>query len=406
MSNTLLNHSKRLFSGRNVVIVGGRRTPIGGFLGSLSGFTASQLGAFAVKGALTASHVDPNDVQELLFGHVIQAGSGQNPAKQVVIGAGLSYEIPTTSINKVCASGMKAVMIASQSIALGDRDIIVAGGMESMSKLPHYVYMRKPVSYGNTQLTDSIQFDGLTDVYNSMLMGSCTEKICSEMGITREAQDEYAIGSYNKSRKAQETGLFDNEIVDIIESDGKGKERKINQDEECKKFYPEKFPSLKPTFAKTGTITPANASKLNDGACALILMSEQAAKDRGLKPLARIVGYEDGEVAPIDFGIAPTQAVLRLLKKTNKQIKDIDYHEINEAFSCVPLANMKLLELDPTRVNVHGGAVSLGHPLGMSGARIILSLLNVLKRNNGQLGVASICNGGGGSSAIMIERLN
>ena len=375
-------------------------------MGSLQTFTASQLGAFAVKGALTASHVDPNEVQELIMGHVLQAGCGQNPAKQVVIGAGMNYQIPTTSINKVCASGMKAVMFASQTIAVGDKDIIVAGGMESMSKLPHYVYMRKPVAYGNTQLTDSIQFDGLTDAYNSMLMGSCTEKVCSEMGITREAQDEYAISSYLKARKSQETGVFDSEIVDIIETDGKGKEKKINKDEECQKFFPEKIPQLKPTFAKSGTITAANASKLNDGACALILMSEEAAKERGLKPLARIVGFEDGEVAPIDFGIAPTQAVLKLLKKTKKEIKDIDYHEINEAFSAVPLANMKLLELDPSRVNVHGGAVALGHPLGMSGARIILSLYNVLKRNNGRLGVASICNGGGGSSAIMIERLN
>jgi len=305
----------------------------------------------------------------------------------------------------MCASGMKSVMIGATAIAAGDRDTIVAGGFESMSKAPHYIYMRKPIPYGNSQIVDSLVLDGLTDVYNNILMGACVEKICSEMGITREAQDEYAIRSYNRARHAQETGVFDWEIVDIIENI-KGKDRKLNKDEECQKFVPEKFASLKPAFAKNGTITPANASKLNDGACTIVIMAEDVAKERGLKPLARIIGFDDAACVPIDFGIAPTKAVTRLLAKKGMTLKNVDYHEINEAFSAVALANMKLMDLDPERVNVHGGAVALGHPVGMSGARLILSLINVLKSKNGSIGVASICNGGGGASAIMIERMN
>ena len=300
---------------------------------------------------------------------------------------------------------MKTVMLGATAIAAGDRNTILAGGFESMSKAPHYIYLRKGTGYGHAQAIDSIQFDGLTDVYNNILMGSCTEKICSELGITREAQDEYAIKSYNKARAAQEKGLLDWEIVDIIE-EVKGKEKRINKDEECGKFLPEKFPTLKPAFAKNGTITAANASKINDGACSIIIMAEETAKERGLKPLARIIGFEDAEVVPIDFGIAPSKAVARLLQRKGMTIKNIDYHEVNEAFSAVALANMKLLDIDPERINVHGGAVALGHPVGMSGARIILSLINVLRNKNASIGMASICNGGGGASAMMIERLN
>lgn len=300
---------------------------------------------------------------------------------------------------------MKSVMIGATAIAAGDRNIIVAGGFESMSKAPHYMFLRKAAGYGHVEAVDSIQYDALTDVYNKILMGLCTEKVCSELGITREAQDEYAIKSYNRARAAQEAGVFDWEIVDVVEKDNKGKEKRIAKDEECQKFLPEKFPQLKPAFAKNGTITAANSSKLNDGACTIVLMAEEVARERGLKPLARILGYDDAAVAPIDFGIAPSRAVAKLLKKKGLTMKNVDYHEYNEAFSAVALANMKLLDLDPERVNVNGGAVALGHPVGCSGARIILSLINVLRAKNGSVGLASICNGGGGASAILIERM-
>ena len=310
--NTIVNNGKRMFSKRNVVIVAAKRTPIGSFMGCLSNFTGPQLGVIATKGALTAAQISPEDVDEVYLGNVNSAGSGQAPARQVTMGTGMRLDTPSTTINKVCASGMKTVMIGATAIAAGDRNTIVAGGFESMSKAPHYIYMRRPTSYGHAQAFDSIQFDCLTDVYNNTLMGACTEKVCSELGITREAQDEFAIKSYNKARKAQETGIFDWEIVDIVEQI-KGKENRISKDEECQKFMPEKFAGLKPAFAKNGTITAANASKLNDGACTLIIMAEEVAKERGLKPLARIIGYEDAEVAPVDFGIAPAKAVARLL---------------------------------------------------------------------------------------------
>ena len=281
---------------------------------------------------------------------------------------------------------------------------MLAGGMEAMSKAPHYAYLRKPTAYGEHSMLDAIKSDGLTDVYNNILMGSCVEKVCSEMGISREAQDEYAIQSYNRARTAQENGILDWETVEITQQDRKG-ERVFSRDEECGKFMPDKFPGLKPAFAKNGTITAANASKINDGAAALILMSEQAARDRGLKPLARIRAYDDAAVAPIDFGIAPAKAVEKLLKRSGMTIDDIEYHEINEAFSAVVLANMKLLNLDPERVNVHGGAVALGHPIGCSGARILISLINVLRQRDATIGMASICNGGGGASAVILERM-
>ncbi len=354
---------------------------------------------------MAAAHLSPEDIEEVYLGNVNSAGSGQAPARQVTLGSGMRLDTPTTTVNKVCASGMKTVMIGATAISSGERNIVVTGGFESMSKAPHYIYLRKPTGYGHAQVVDSIQFDTLTDVYSNTLMGACTEKICSELGITREAQDQYAIQSYMKARKAQENGVFDWEIVDIVEQE-KGKEKRISKDEECQKFLPDKFPSLKPAFAKNGTITPANASKLNDGACTIIIMAEEVAKERGLKPLARIIGYEDAEVAPVDFGIAPAKAVARLLQKKGMTIKNVDYHEVNEAFSAVALANAKLLDIDIEKINVHGGAVALGHPVGMSGARIILSLLNVLKTKNGQIGCASICNGGGGASSILIERLN
>ena len=317
----------------------------------------------------------------------------------------MGLDTPATDINKVCASGMKSVMMASQSIQLGHRSVMLAGGMECMSKSPHYMYLRKPTGFGEGMALDSIKYDGLTDVYNQILMGSCTEKVVSEMGISREAQDEFAIQSYEKARAAQEAGILDWETVEVILKGRKG-ETKIARDEECQKFMPDKFASLKPAFAKNGTITAANSSKINDGACAFVLMSEDAAKERGLKPLARIVAYEDAAVAPIDFSIAPAKAVDKLLNVSGLTMKDIEYHEINEAFAAVALANMKLGDIDPALVNVHGGACALGHPIGCSGARIILSLLNVLRTKDATLGMASICNGGGGASAIVIERMN
>lgn len=396
--------SQRLFSSKTV-IVGVKRTPIGSFMGSLSGLSAPHMGASAARAALASCNVDPKEVEEVYMGAVLQAGMGQAPCRQVALGAEMGLDTPSTTVNKVCASGMKAVMMASQSIELGQRNVMLAGGMECMSKSPHYAYLRKPTGFGEAQMHDSIKHDGLTDSYNQILMGSCVEKVNSEMGITREAQDEYAIESYNRARAAQENGFFDWETVEIVQQDRKG-ERKFARDEECQKFLPDKFPGLKPAFAKNGTITAANASKINDGAAALVLMSEQAAKDRGLKPLARIVAYDDAAVAPIDFAIAPTKACEKLLKRAGMQMSDMDYHEVNEAFSAVALANMKLLDLDPSKVNVHGGAVALGHPIGVSGARILISLINVLRQRDATMGMASICNGGGGASAVILERMN
>jgi len=317
----------------------------------------------------------------------------------------MQNDTPSTTVNKVCASGMKSVMVGAQAIQLGTRDVVLTGGMESMSKCVHYQYLRAPNVYGNSQVQDSIQLDGLTDVYNNILMGACSEKFCSELNITREAQDHFAITSYERARAAQAAGVFNWEITPVLQKTRKG-EVEIREDEEPKKFMPDKFPSLKPAFSKTGTITPANASKINDGACAFVMMSEDAAKARNLEPLARVVAYEDAGVAPIDFGLAPALCVQKLLKKTGISMSDIDYHEVNEAFSAVVLANMQLLDIPHDKVNVHGGAVALGHPLGMSGARILLSLMNVLKTKNGSLGMASICNGGGGASAVILERMN
>eukprot|EP00352_Strombidinopsis_acuminata_P002792 CAMPEP_0176397792 /NCGR_PEP_ID=MMETSP0126-20121128/45409_1 /TAXON_ID=141414 ORGANISM="Strombidinopsis acuminatum, Strain SPMC142" /NCGR_SAMPLE_ID=MMETSP0126 /ASSEMBLY_ACC=CAM_ASM_000229 /LENGTH=396 /DNA_ID=CAMNT_0017772317 /DNA_START=61 /DNA_END=1251 /DNA_ORIENTATION=- len=391
---------------RNVVIVGAKRTPIGSFMGMLSNLNASHLGTCAAKAALAQCQLDPKEVEEVYMGNVLQAGVGQAPARQVALGTEMGYDTPSTTVNKVCASGMKSVMMAAQSIALGDRNIMLAGGMESMSKVPHYMYLRRPTGYGNATAIDAIQHDGLTDVYNNILMGSCVEKTNTEIDISRQAQDEYAIKSYERARAAQENGLLDWEIVEITEKDRRGNEKRHTKDEECQKFMPDKFAALKPAFAKNGSITAANASKINDGAAAMVLMSEEAAKERGLKPLARIIGWEDAAVQPIDFAIAPSKACDKLFKRTGIQASDIEYHEVNEAFSSVALANMKLLDLDHDKVNVHGGAVALGHPIGASGTRIMISLLNVLRKRDATLGMASICNGGGGASAMIIERLN
>lgn len=391
--------------GKNVVIVGGKRTPIGSFMGKLSGFTTPQLGSAAISGALKSVGLSPKDVDEVFMGNVIGAGQGQAPSRQAALGAGFDYTTPTTDINKVCASGMKSVMLAAQSIALGDRKVMVAGGMECMSKIPHYAYLRAPTTYSHAKLIDGLMFDGLTDAYDNIPMGSCVEKTNRDFGFTREQQDEFAIKSYERAREAQSNGTFDWEITPVEEETRKGKVTH-DKDEECQKFMPDKFKTLKPAFEKTGSITAANSSKINDGASALILMSEEEAKARGLKPLARIRGFDDAGVAPIDFAIAPADACKRLMKRLGLKNSDIDLHEINEAFAAVVLANMQLLDLDPSKVNIHGGAVALGHPIGVSGNRIILSLINGLRKQNKSIGMASICNGGGGASAIVIERLS
>lgn len=391
--------------GKRVVIVGGKRTPIGSFMGTLSGLTGPQLGSAAISGALNSVGLKPTDVDEVFMGNVISAGSGQAPSRQAALGAGFDYRTPTTDINKVCASGMKSVMLAAQSIALGDRKTMIAGGMESMSKIPHYAYLRAPTTYSHAKLIDGLMFDGLTDAYDNIAMGNCVEKTNRDFKFTREQQDKFAIQSYEKARQAQSDGTFDWEITPVEEETRRGK-KTHDKDEECQKFMPDKFASLRPAFEKSGSITAANASKINDGASALILMEEDEAKARGLTALARIVAFDDSAVAPIDFGIAPADACKSILKKTGMKVSDVDLHEINEAFSSVVLANMELLDLDPSTVNVHGGAVALGHPIGVSGNRIILSLINALRKQNKSLGMASICNGGGGASAILIERLN
>lgn len=390
---------------REVVIVSAVRTPIGSFGGSLSGFSATQLGGLAIKAAVDKAGIKPADVQEIYMGNVLSANLGQAPATQAAKLAGLQ-DLPATTINKVCASGTKAIMLAAQSIALGDADIIVAGGMESMSNVPFYLdKARNGYRLGHGQLTDGLLKDGLWDVYNDYHMGSAAELCATDCGISREEQDTFAISSYQKAQAAQQAGKFDAEIIPVEIKDRKGDVTLFDKDEEPAAVKFEKIPSLKPVFKKDGTVTAANASTLNDGAAALVLMSAEKAKALGLKPLAKVLGYADAQQAPEWFTTAPAKAIPLALKKAGKSIQDIDYFEINEAFSVVSLANNKLLELDAEKVNVNGGAVSLGHPLGASGARIVVTLLSVLEQNNGSIGVAGICNGGGGASAIVLEKI-
>lgn len=391
---------------REVVIVSAVRTPIGSFGGSLSGFSATQLGGLAIKAAVEKAGIAPADVQEVYMGNVLSANIGQAPATQAAKFAGLP-DVPSTTINKVCASGTKAIMLAAQSIALGQNDIIVAGGMESMSNVPYYLdKARNGYRLGHGQITDGLIKDGLWDVYNDYHMGSAAELCAADCNISREDQDAFAISSYKKSQAAQTEGKFDSEIIAVEVKDRKGEITLINKDEEPFAVKFDKIPGLKPVFKKDGTVTAANASTLNDGAAALVLMSADKAKELGLKPLARILSYADAQQAPEWFTTAPAKAIPLALQRAGKKMTDIDYFEINEAFSVVSLANNKLLELDGNKVNVNGGAVSLGHPLGASGARIVVTLLAVLAQNNGSIGVAGICNGGGGASAIVIEKIN
>jgi len=391
---------------RDVVIVAAKRTPVGSFMGKLSKLSAPKLGSIAIKGAMDSIDLNPTHIEESYMGNVISAGVGQAPARQATLGAGIGKEVPCTTVNKVCASGMKSVMMAAQNISCGGADVMVAGGMESMSNIPHYVMgYRRGVLYGNAQLLDGLAHDGLTDVYNGCAMGVCTEKVASELEITRELQDEFALNSYERYFAAAESGKFAEEIVPVTIKGRKGDEI-VDSDEEPHKLLKDKVPTLRPAFKKDGTVTAANASKINDGAAALIVMSSEKAKALGYEPLARIVDYTDAATDPMDFGIAPKFAVEKLYKRAGITENDVAFHENNEAFAAVSLANMKLLNISPDKINVHGGAVAMGHPIGASGARIIISLMNVLKSNNGSLGVASICNGGGGASAILIERLN
>lgn len=391
---------------KEVVIVSAVRTPIGSFGGSLAGLSAVKLGAIAVKGALDKIKLDPKAVQELYFGNVIGAGLGQAPATQVAVGAGLGYNIPCTLINKVCASGMKAIMVGAQSIMLGANDVVVAGGMESMSNIPYYLTKaRYGYKYGDGQLIDGLTFDGLTDVYNHCAMGVCADNTAKEMNISRQDQDAFAINSYKRSAAAWAAGKFNDEIVPVELIGKKGDVTRFAEDEEYKNVNFDKIPGLKPVFTKDGTVTAANASTINDGAAAVVLMSAAKAKELGLTPIAKILGFADAAQDPMWFTTTPSLAIPKALKAAGIDKKDVSYYEINEAFSAVAIANNLKLELDPSRVNVNGGAVALGHPLGASGARITITLSNVLKQNNAGIGVAAICNGGGGASAIVIERV-
>ena len=391
---------------KEVFIVAAARTPMGSFLGSLSTVPATKLGSIAIKGAMDQISLDPGLVQEVYMGNVLQAGEGQAPARQAALGAGLPNTVPATTINKVCASGMKAVMMAAQSIKAGDQEIIVAGGMENMSSVPHYYQARKATKLGDVKMQDGMVFDGLTDVYGKVHMGVCAEKCAAVNGFSREDQDNFAVESYKRSAKAWEDGKFSNEVVPVEIPQRKGDPVIFKEDEEFKAVNFERIGTLATVFQKeNGTVTAANASTLNDGASALVLMSKEKMEELGLKPLAKIVSYADAAHEPEMFTTAPSKALPIALKKANMEISDIDFFEFNEAFAVVGLANNKILGLDSAKVNVNGGAVSLGHPLGSSGSRIIVTLINVLKQNNGKFGAAAICNGGGGASAIVIENM-
>jgi len=390
---------------KEVYIVSAARTPMGAFMGAFSTTPATQLGSIAIKGALEKGDVHAEWIDEVFMGNVLQAGVGQAPARQAALGAGLGQNVPCTTINKVCASGMKAIMFGAQSIIAGDNHVVVAGGMENMSMTPHYIDGRNGVKFGNITMLDGITKDGLLDVYNKVPMGNCAELCAKEYSITREDQDAFAIASYTKASDAWKAGRFNNEVVPVAVPQRKGDPVMVTEDEEFKNVFLDKIPGLRPAFDKDGTITAANASTLNDGASALVLASKEAVEKFGLKPIAKIVSYADAAQAPEWFTTAPARAIPVALGKVGLSVGDIDFWELNEAFSVVGIANTKLLGLDPSKVDVNGGAVALGHPLGNSGSRIIVTLINVLKQNNAKLGGAGICNGGGGASAMIIENI-
>jgi acetyl-CoA C-acetyltransferase len=391
---------------KEVYIVSAVRTPIGSFGGSLSSLSAIQLGAAAVKGALEKAGVEPKQVQEVFIGNVVSAGLGQAPATQIAAASGIGFEVPCTVVNKVCASGMKAVMLGAQSIMLGHNDIVVAGGTESMSNIPYYLLKaRYGYKYGNSELIDGLQYDGLQDVYNRCAMGVCADNTAREMNISRQQQDEYAINSYKRSAAAWTAGKFNDEVIPVEIADRKGNVTLFKEDEEYKNVNFDKIPGLKAAFTKDGTVTAANASTINDGASALVLVSKEKAKELGLTPIAKILGFADAAQDPMWFTTTPSVAIPKAMKIAGVSSKDVGYYEINEAFAAVALANNQKLGLDGEKVNINGGAVALGHPLGASGARIVTTLLNVLKQNKSNIGVAGICNGGGGASAIVLERI-
>jgi len=389
---------------KKVVIVSAVRTPIGSFMGSLSSLSATKLGAIAIKGALDKINLDATLVQEVYMGNVVQAGVGQAPARQAAISAGIPDTVPCTTINKVCASGMKAVINAAQTIALGDADVVIAGGMESMSNIPHYLHMRNGHKFGPKNMEDGMQKDGLVDVYDNTAMGVLADLCASEFKVTREDQDNYSIQSYNRSAKAWADGKFNEEVIPVEIPQRRGEPIIFSEDEEYKNVRMDKIPTLRPVFTKEGTVTAANASTINDGAGAMVLMSEEKANELELTPLATILSYADAAQDPKRFTTAPSKALPKALDKAKITIDDVDYFELNEAFAVVGLSNMKLLGLNDSNVNVNGGAVSLGHPLGCSGVRILITLINVLKQNDAKIGAAVICNGGGGASAMVIER--
>ncbi len=390
---------------KEVVIVSAVRTPMGSFLGSLSSVPATKLGATAIKAAINKIDLNPSLVDEVFMGNVLQAGLGQAPARQAAIFAGLPDTVPCTTVNKVCASGMKAVMLAAQAIKCGDAEIVVAGGMENMSSVPHYVHSRKGQKLGNITMTDGMVFDGLTNVYDQKHMGTCGDLCANEHDFSREDQDNFAIESYKRSAAAWAAGKYKEEVIPVEVPQRKGEPILFKEDEEYKNVKMERIPTLRPVFTKDGTVTAANASTLNDGASALVIMSSEKAKELNLKPIAIIRGYADAAQEPEWFTTAPAKALPKALHKANINLEDVSYFEFNEAFSVVGLANIKILGLDPSTVNVNGGAVSLGHPLGSSGSRIIVTLINVLEQNNAKIGAAAICNGGGGASAIVIEKV-
>jgi acetyl-CoA C-acetyltransferase len=388
---------------KEVVIVSAVRTPIGGFLGSLSTIPATKLGSIAIKGALDKINLDASLVQEVIMGNVLQANQGQAPARQAALGAGLSTDVPCTTVNKVCSSGMKSVMMAAQAIKAGDADVVVAGGMESMSSVPHYVSGRNGQKLGDIKMIDGLLKDGLMDVYNKTHMGNLADLCAKDKDFSREEQDTFAINSYKRTADSWANGRFSEEVIPVEVPQRRGEPIVVNEDEDFTKVKFEKVPQLRPAFDKEGTVTAANASNLNDGAAALVLMSAEKASELGLTPLAKVTSYADAAQNSEWFTTAPAKAVPIAIGKAGLKADDIDYYELNEAFSVVGLANMKLLGIDDTKTNVNGGAVSMGHPLGASGARILVTLINVLKQNNGKYGAAGICNGGGGASAVVLE---
>jgi acetyl-CoA C-acetyltransferase len=388
----------------DIVIVSAVRTPIGSFLGSLANISATKLGEIAIKGALSKINLRPELVDEVLMGNVVQANNGQAPARQAAMGAGIPNTVPCTTINKVCASGMKAVMQAAQAIALGDAEIVVAGGMENMSMIPHYLHLRKGQKFGPTQMVDGLQRDGLVDAFDNNAMGTYADLCATEHKISREEQDEFAIESYRRSAEAWKTGKFDDEVIPVEIPQRRGESIIMREDEEFKNINLDKISSLRPAFSRDGTATAANSSGINDGAGAVILMTRKKAEELGLEILATIKGYADAAQEPERFATAPAKALPLALKKAKVSKEDIDFFEFNEAFSVVGIANTRLLSLDSNKINVNGGAVSLGHPLGCSGVRILITLINIMKQNNAKLGAAAICNGGGGASAMILER--